>query len=41
MGRFANGRWTGAAAIAGATAVLVLNPVLLLQTFRMPIPGLA
>jgi manganese transport protein len=41
MGRFANGRWTGAAAIAGATAVLALNAVLLLQTFGVPIPGLA
>jgi manganese transport protein len=41
MGHFANGRWTAGAAIAGATAVLALNTVLLLQTFGVPIPGLS
>jgi manganese transport protein len=41
MGRFANGRWTSAAAIVGATVVLALNVVLLLQTFGVPIPGLS
>jgi manganese transport protein len=41
MGRFANGRWTSGAAIAGAAIVLALNVVLLLQTFGVPIPGLA
>jgi manganese transport protein len=40
MGPFANGRWTSAAAIVGATVVLALNVVLLLQTFGVPIPGL-
>jgi manganese transport protein len=41
MGRFANGRWTSAGAIVGATVVLALNVVLLLQTFGVPIPGLS
>ena len=40
MGKFANGRWTSAAAIVGALVVLTLNVVLLLQTFGVPIPGL-
>jgi manganese transport protein len=40
MGRFANGRLTTVAAIVGATVVLALNVVLLLQTFGVPIPGL-
>jgi manganese transport protein len=40
MGEFANGRWTSGAAIVGATVVLALNAVLLLQTFGVPIPGL-
>jgi manganese transport protein len=41
MGEFANGRLTDIAAIAGATIVLLLNLVLLLQTFGFNIPGLA
>ncbi len=41
MGRFANSRWTSAAAIVGAAIVLALNVVLLLQIFGVPIPGLA
>ena len=40
MGEFVNGRWTSAAAIVGATLVLALNAVLLLQTFGVAIPGL-
>ncbi len=41
MGEFANSRLTDVAAIAGAVVVLSLNAVLLLQTFGVPIPGLA
>jgi manganese transport protein len=41
MGEFANRRLTDIAAIAGATVVLLLNVVLLLQTFGLNIPGLA
>jgi manganese transport protein len=41
MGEFANRRLTDVAAITGATVVLVLNVVLLLQTFGSIIPGLA
>ncbi|MBR0552539.1 Nramp family divalent metal transporter [Stakelama marina] len=41
MGEFANRRLTDVAAIAGAMIVLSLNFVLLLQTFGVPIPGLA
>jgi manganese transport protein len=41
MGEFANGRWISGAAIVGATVVLALNVVLLLQTFGVPIPGLS
>jgi manganese transport protein len=41
MGGFANGRLTNVAAIAGAVLVLLLNTVLLMQTFGVPIPGLA
>ncbi|MBV8568678.1 MAG: Nramp family divalent metal transporter [Methylobacteriaceae bacterium] len=41
MGRFANGRLTTAAAVAGAVVVLLLNLVLILQTLGIPIPGLA
>ena len=41
MREFANGRLTDAAAIAGTLAVLALNAILLLQTFNVPIPGLA
>ena len=40
MGEFVNGRLMDVAAIAGAVIVLVLNVVLLLQTFGVPIPGL-
>jgi manganese transport protein len=38
MGEFVNGRLTGAVAIAGTTIILVLNAVLLLQTFGAEIP---
>ncbi|MEF2073151.1 Nramp family divalent metal transporter [Consotaella aegiceratis] len=41
MGEFANGRMTSLVALVGATVVLALNAVLLLQTFSLPIPGLA
>jgi len=41
MGRFANGRLTPAAAVVGAIVVLLLNIVLILQTFGIPIFGLA
>ncbi len=41
MGEFANRRLTDIAAIAGATVVLLLNVVLLLQTSGLTIPGLA
>ena len=40
MGEFANSRLTDIAAIAGTAAILILNVVLLLQTFGVPIPGL-
>jgi manganese transport protein len=40
MGQFANSRVTDIAAIAGATIVLLLNAILLLQTFGVAIPGL-
>ena len=40
MGRFANGRLTQAAAAIGAATVLLLNAILILQTFGVPIPGL-
>ena len=39
MGEFANGRLTDLAAITGACVVLVLNTILLLQSFGIPIPG--
>ena len=41
MGEFANSRLTDAVAIVGAAVILSLNVVLLLQTFGVPIPGLA
>ncbi|MBE7209483.1 MAG: Nramp family divalent metal transporter [Gluconacetobacter diazotrophicus] len=41
MGRFANSRWTDVAAIIGTIVILILNAVLLLQTFGVPVPGLA
>jgi manganese transport protein len=41
MGQFANGRLTTIAAIVATAVVLLLNAVLILQTFGVPIPGLA
>jgi manganese transport protein len=41
MGQFANTRLTQCAALIGAAAVLLLNVCLILQTFGVPIPGLA
>lgn len=41
MGEFVNGRWTDAAAILGTGLVLILNVILLVQTFGLPIPGLS
>ena len=41
MGPFRNGAWTQAAAVIGATVVLALNAVLLLQTLGVALPGLA
>jgi manganese transport protein len=41
MGPFVNGRLTRIGAVAGSAAVLLLNSVLLLQTFGVPIPFLA
>ena len=41
MGRFANGRVTAVAALVGTALVLLLNLILILQTFGVPIPGLA
>ena len=41
MGRFANGRPTAVAALVGTALVLLLNAILILQTFGVPIPGLA
>jgi manganese transport protein len=41
MGDFANSRLTTAAAIIGSAVVLGLNLILILQTFGVPIPGLA
>lgn len=40
MGEFANGRWTSLAAIVGTVVIVLLNVVLLLQTFGVEIPGL-
>ncbi|MCX4162782.1 MULTISPECIES: Nramp family divalent metal transporter [Paraburkholderia] len=40
MGEFANSRLTDAAAIIGTTIILILNLILLLQTFGVGIPGL-
>jgi manganese transport protein len=39
MGRFANGRLTAAAATVGTALVLLLNVILVLQSFGVPIPG--
>jgi len=41
MGDFANSRLVTGIAIAGAAIVLLLNAILLIQTFGIPIPGLA
>jgi manganese transport protein len=41
MGSFANNRLTDVAALVGTAAVLLLNVLLILQTFGVPIPGLA
>ena len=40
MGEFANGRWTSLAAVVGTVVIVLLNVVLLLQTFGVEIPGL-
>jgi manganese transport protein len=40
MGEFANGRVVRYAALGGTTVVLVLNVVLILQTFGVSLPGL-
>jgi manganese transport protein len=40
MGAFANGRLVNAAAILGTAVILVLNVILILQTFGVNIPGL-
>ncbi|HEX5508647.1 MAG TPA: Nramp family divalent metal transporter, partial [Pseudolabrys sp.] len=39
MGAFANSRLTNLLAIAGAAVVLLLNVVLILQTFGVAVPG--
>ncbi|HET7848863.1 MAG TPA: Nramp family divalent metal transporter [Pseudolabrys sp.] len=39
MGAFANNRLTNALAVIGATVVLLLNVVLILQTFGVHVPG--
>ncbi len=41
MGRFANGLALHFAAVAATVAIVALNAVLLLQSFDVPIPGLA
>ena len=41
MGAFANGRLTNVVAIAGTVGVLLLNVLLILQTFGVPVPGLS
>lgn len=41
MGQFANSRLTFIAALAGTTAVLLLNIFLILQTLGVPTPGFA
>jgi manganese transport protein len=40
MGEFVNGRLTDATAIIGACIILILNVVLLLQTFGAAVPGI-
>lgn len=39
MGEFANGRWTSPAAIVGTVVIVLLNVVLLLQTFGVGSTG--
>ena len=41
MGRFANRRLTAVAALVGTALVLLLNLVLILQSFGVPVPGLS
>ena len=41
MGTFANGRMVQLAAVVGAVVILVLNSILLLQAFGIPLPGFA
>jgi manganese transport protein len=41
MGTFANGRSVQLAAVAGAIIILLLNSILLMQAFGIPLPGLA
>ena len=41
MGTFANGGMTNFVAIAGTVGVLLLNVLLILQTFGVPLPGLS
>ena len=41
MGRFANGRITAVAAVIGTAVVLLLNLILILQSFGVPIAGLS
>jgi len=41
MGEFVNSRVTNIAAIAGTVIILLLNAVLLLQTFGITVPGLS
>jgi manganese transport protein len=41
MGEFVNSRLTDIAAIAATGVILVLNGVLLLQTFGVALPGLS
>jgi manganese transport protein len=40
MGRFANGRVTAVAAVVGTALVLLLNLILILQSFGVPAPVL-
>jgi manganese transport protein len=41
MGQFTNSRLTQLAALIGTGVVLLLNILLILQTFGVPIPGLS
>jgi manganese transport protein len=40
MGTFVNTRLTMAAAVAATVLVVVLNAVLIAQTFGLPVPGI-